>query len=474
MATRHETRQGKTKSSMRTTEYPGIAKRMPQVDPVSLTGPAGVIPAAYDDRRLDGFELTQASEADHPEILDFLQDIFHEPTNIDFQHLIRQPRYEALDRMMIKQADEIVAHVQLSHRPLQWGSTVFPSIDLGHLATAHEFRSRGLAASLLDALNTDVNLHGALIATIRAKTPEYFLQRGWVPWLRPCHSTTSPRRLLAELAERAESTQSADLDIRQWRRNELDALRRLYRNIEPELYGGIARDEDDWKWLVSRQGFDYIYVARPHSETEDLDGDAILGYAVIVDGNVFELVEKPGSGACASLLTRVCRDAIEEGRHSVTMHASAENPIHNWFREAYGETQYASLSEDRYLMARIIDPVGFLRHMRPVLLERAMQADIELPFELGIQPLGTNSETPLRIHVNRRRVAITDSATAAAKVNLGPADFHRLLLGECSIDRLIAAKRAFADSPQAIEAARVLFPEQAGWRMPWDDMACRR
>lgn len=464
MATNH----GTTKAdAIRSAGYGSIANR------VSGLGPAGYIPAIHDDRRLDGLELAPACESDHPAVLEFLQSIFHEPSSVEFQHNIRRPRYEPLDRLLLKQDEEIVAHVQLSHRPLQWGSIEIPSIDVRHLATLPEFRSRGLAASLLDAMHTDVDLHGALIATIRTQTPEYFLQRDWIPWLRHCHSSTSPRRLLAELAERSESTQQSDHDVRHWRRNELDAIRALYRIDQSERFGGITREEEDWKWLVSRRGFDYIYVARPNDQIEDLDGEAILGYAVVVDGNVVELAEKPGSGACASLLTRVCRDAIDEGRHSVTMHAATNNPIHGWFREAYGQTEYASLDDGRYLMARILQPVEFLRRMRPVLLARAVQAGVEMPFELGIHPSGCTNTSPLRIHVNRRRVAITDSAAANAKVTLGPSDFHRLLLGECSIDRLVAAKRAAVDCQQALESARILFPEQAGWRMPWDDLPSR-
>lgn len=447
----------------------------PAVPPARM-GAAGVIPALRDDHRLDGFELEPACELDHSAIWTFLQTIFQEPSAVDFQHCICQPRYEPLDRLVIRKDRNIVAHMQLTHRSLQWGSISIPTIDVRHLATLPEFRSQGLAGSLLDALQTDVNLHGAMLATIRAQTPEYFLQRGWIPWMRHCHSTTGPRRLLAELAARAESTQENEHDVRHWRRNELDALRRLYRQGEPHRFGGMSRDEDDWKWLVTRKGFDYIYVARPHADIEDLDGEAILGYAVVVDGNVVELMEQPGSNACVSLLTRVCRDAIEEGRHSVTMHAATDDPIHAWFREAYGETEYASHSDGRYLMARILQPLEFLRQMRPVLLARAVAAKVELPFELGIHQRGNESDGPLKIHVNRRRVATTNmeaGESAKANITLGPDDFHRLLLGECSIDRLIAAKRASADSEEAIAAARCLFPEQAGWRMPWDDLPSR-
>lgn len=457
-------------NALRSAGFHSIANRMDN----SINNPAGHIPAIVDDQRLNGFELTAASEADHPAIFNFLQTIFNDPTPADFQHALCQPRYEPLDRLVIRQADEIVAHVQLCHREMQWGSISIPAIDVRHLATAPEFRSQGLAGSLLDAIHTDVDLHGAMIATIRTLTPEYFLHRGWVPWMRHCHSTTSPRRLLAELAERAESTQDTEHDVRIWRRNELDALRRLCRSDETQRFGGLPRDEDDWKWLVTRQGFDYIYVAREHADIEDLDGEAILGYAVVVDGNVVELMEHPGSNTCASLLARVCRDAIEEGRHSVTMHAAADDPIHSWFREAYGQTDYALQSDGRYLMARILQPLALLRQMRPVLLARAVESDLELPFELGILPCEGDTREPLRIHVNRRRVAITTSATSNAAVTIGPADFHRLLLGECSIDRLIAAKRASANNEQAIEAARALFPEQAGWRMPWDDLPSRR
>ena len=209
--------------------------------------------------RLDPkIEFCTARDDEHQAIHNFLVSVFQGPSARQYQHTLDAPRYESLDRLLLKRHDEIVAHLQLVHRTIQFGDFRVPTIDIRHLGTLPEYRSKGLASRLLHHAEYDTNLHGALLATVNATSPLYFLRRGWVPWMIHSESSANPRSLLAELGlpsldptpELRRSTKS-EISIRLWRRHELDALQRLFNSERATRYGGLARDESDWNWLIS-------------------------------------------------------------------------------------------------------------------------------------------------------------------------------------------------------------------------------
>ena len=428
------------------------------------------------------FQLVPASARDHEAVHQFLVTVFQRPTSVQFHHALEAPRYEPLDRLLFKFHGEIVAHVQLCHRVLQFGDLSIPTIDLRQLGTLPEFRAQGLASKLLSAIENETNLHGALLATVRTSAPEYFQFNGWTPWLHCCYSSASPRSLIAQL-ELLQPGEDIDgprrhlpapatqkMSIRLWRRNELDALRRLYAVHAPNRYGGIDRDESDWQWLIAGHGYDRIDVAiRPLAADVEPTSDDIVGYAVVRDGSVYELMAEPGTDASRQLLVRICADAIESGRHSIEMHASANSPLHAVFEKADGRHRHSDTDGDRTFMAKLLRPYDFLERLRKPFAQRAQKAGLKSSMSLGIR-IGS---LQLLLKVGRRQVTIANGDLGQTHIAVEATDFTSLLLGQTDILRLLDSNRASASDKYAIEVAKVLFPKLPTWRMPWEDLDAR-
>lgn len=442
-----------------------------------------------------GFEFHTASDDDHGAIQQFLTSVFQEPTRLRFQHDIDAPRYESLDRLLLRHRGEIAAHLQLVHRTLQFGDLRVPSIDVRHLGTLPEFRSQGLGSRLLHHAEHDINLHGALLATVNARSPMYFLRRGWVPWLSHCESSASPRSLLAELslpprdAETDAPTDSSNVIIRLWRRHELAALRRLFDNQNSQRFGGLARDESDWHWLISGAGYDRIYVAvrnqatdtptkwiSPLTESFDPEADTvimpgreedIIGYAVVRHDHIVELVAEPNTSAAVALIKHVCADCVESGHSTLRLDADPNDALHDQFLAASGIHRQRQQRNGRMLLAKLLRPVEFLRRLSDVLWTRSQQAEVAAPAQLGIA-VGSRH---VRINVGKKNVSVVEGKLPVDSLQLDMQGFNMLLLGQANISELIKAERAYATTRTALELGQKLFPNLPGWRMPWEDLS---
>jgi len=448
--------------------------------PARLVPPSEVRTPADRSSIGEEFQLSTATEKDHDGIHRFLVSVFQSPSAIEFEHTLEAPRYEPLDRLLFKRHGEIVAHVQLHHQTLQFGDLSVPTIDVRHLATLPEYRSLGLASRLMQAVENDTNLHGAVLATVRATTPKYFSDQGWVPWLSHCYSTASPRALISQLELPDEVEEERDwrespkpkLVVRHWRRNELSALRRLYATNASRRYGGLARDEADWQWLISGQGCDFIYVASENGHSlpvEELTSKDIVGYAVVKDGRVVELVSQPNTDAARQLLIRMSSDAIEEGRHIVELDAAPDSSLHLPFLGAGGRCRRFQAMNGRTLMAKLFRPDEFLQKLRLALTRRAIKAGVELPSALGVR-VGFRCFT---IKVGKRQATIVNGDVGGHQLELDARTYNSMLLGQQDLPQLIEAGRAKASSSQAAALAAALFPRFPTWRMPWEDLPAR-
>src|SRR3954464_2776217 len=67
--------------------------------------------------------LATARTGDHPSIHAFLVSVFHGPTSGEFQAQLDEPGYEPADRLIVKEGDEIAAHLRLARQTIQLGST---------------------------------------------------------------------------------------------------------------------------------------------------------------------------------------------------------------------------------------------------------------------------------------------------------------------------------------------------------------
>src|SRR5262245_17281078 len=117
------------------------ARSVARVSPSSFSSPP---PLASPRLR-----LASAKTGDHPSIHGLLVSVFHGPSPAEFQAQLDEPGYEPADRIIVKDGDQIAAHLRLARQTIQVGPATLPIARFMDLATATEYRSRGLATALL-------------------------------------------------------------------------------------------------------------------------------------------------------------------------------------------------------------------------------------------------------------------------------------------------------------------------------------
>jgi predicted acetyltransferase len=424
------------------------------------------------------FEVAPARNGDHHAIHGLLRTVFHQPSAVEFQAQLDAPRYEPADRLVIKRGHEVVAHVQLNRRIMRFGSVELPATDLRYLAALPEYRHRGLADRLVEAAHEEIERDGTVVATARTRTPGLLRRHGWVSCGRFCYSTIRPHDLLAYLEASRQRpvlrTQPAQrITVRLWRYGELDELMRMFEGAGGQTFGTWRRLECDWRWLISRRAYDRIFIAvrsRTHNPSANGDptNEEVVGYAIMRDERIVELLTCDGDGRAAKkLLTRVCCDAIETGRHLVELDAPPDDPLHELLVAAGGHHVSDEHDRQRYLMARLVHVDAFLQRLRPVLAIRARAAKLEPGTALGL----VSEKRTLKVSVNKRSVSLSDERVPSCSLSTSDAQLQQLLLGHRPIRDEIEAGRARASSSAAQHLAAALFPALPFWRPPFDDLA---
>src|SRR5262245_6190996 len=121
----------------------------------------------------------------------------------EFQAQLDEACYEPVDRLIVKDGEEIAAHLRLARQKIQVGAATLTAARFMDLATATEYRSRGLATALLAAGERAAAERGVLVGLTRTRAPSLFARQGWTVCGRHVFSAASPRGVLAELAAAA-------------------------------------------------------------------------------------------------------------------------------------------------------------------------------------------------------------------------------------------------------------------------------
>ena len=239
------------------------------------------------------------------------------------------------------------------------------------------------------------------------------------------------------------------------------ALVRLYEENAAAINGAYRREEATWRWLITRSAFDQIFVAIDGPSRLELTeySERIAGYAIIKDDRVVELMVDPQRPiVAAQLLQRACSEAIEHDHHQISVAAPCGAPLRSLLPPA-GEA-------GEVLLARLLDPIAFLRRVRGELHRRADVAELPRPAELGIALDGEK----LRLVLSRRSVKIARGGLGRSYLRCGVPQLTRLLLGAADVERDIAGGRLEASTRVAQDIATALFPAQPLWRPPLDDL----
>lgn len=435
-----------------------------------------VLSHAFGETYAPQWDSTPACETDHPAIHRFLQAVNQRLSVADFQSQIDAPQYDPADRLVVKDHDEVVAHVHLTPRVLKFGGAELRVTDVRQLATLPEYQDRGLSKRLLTNALADMRFHGSVVATTSTSSPLLYREQGWVCCGEHHVSMISPRDLLAHLevppsrSPRFRQRPARRLIVRPWRQHEVDGISAVYDAATVNGFGPFVRRASHWHWLMSRrEGYDQAYVVadesqRPHpGATPDTTG-RIIGYSVMRGDRLIELVTLPDDAAAIrTLLARACRDAIEIDRHMIELDAPLDHPAHELFVAAGGRFRAARRNGRREMMAQILDTGEFLAAIRSQLWERARTAGLD-PVSLQLRA----GQEAWSVSVNKRSVSL-DAESPALWLRTDRERLAQLMLGYLGIADAVAAGSVQVNSPAAVAVAGALFPKLPFWRPLLDD-----
>jgi len=442
------------------------------VFPSATAGPAGETAATRSRSCKPRFAVVPASAADHPGIYNFLTAVFQGPSRGEFRASLDDPRYQPLDRLVVKRGAEIVAHAHVTRRAMQFGPLRLPVAGLDWLGTLPRFRGQGYGDRLLTAAEQHMASAGALVSLTWTKIPRFYRRTGWALCGRRFYCRAGARDVVSGLMDRGLLRRGRRrLNIRPWRRVELGALVRIYNQNLGSAHGPFERTEAYWKWLIHRKAFDQIFVALDGPDLLELEElhAPIVGYMVTRGERIVELLAAPGHRtAPAELLARACRDAMEHGRHTVRLDAPPGSRIHKLFHAAGGSPQ-PETDHDLMLMAKLLSPVKLLRALAGEFHRRAEDAELVRPVDLGLLVDGRK----YRLALTPNGVEAIDRTIGRSYLRMNVADFTRLVLGHLDWDDALADGRVHASTNVALAAGRVLFPRLPLWLPPLDNLPAK-
>jgi len=409
-----------------------------------------------------------ATAGDHAAVHNFLTTVFQGPPRDAFLATLDDPFYEPSDRLLIKLGHRLLAHAHVTKRVVQFGPITLPVAGLHWLATSPEYRGQGLGAAILKASHKLMVEDGSILARLNTSEPHFFRSEGWAVCGRRCHSSACTRDLLAQLTER-DRRRGRRLSIRPWRQVELPGVMRIFRRNTAETFGPVERTEAYWRWLVSRRGFDQLFVAIAGPDRLDIDeGMAhIVGYMITKQDHILELFAEPDHPeAIQQMLGRGCSDAIERDYHYLTYHGSPNDPVHGIFRTAGGTHRLHESYNGEVSMVKLFDPQVFLRRISPILHRRATTARLNRPSELGLVLEGQK----LRLKINPRGVRVVSGKIGRSHITCNLPEFTRLIMGHVDVTEVLKSSRIEASTQVAMRIAAALFPPLPQWRPPMDEL----
>ena len=434
--------------------------------------------------------LAPASSGDHLVIHNFLLGVCQAPSPGEFQSQLEDPRYEPMDRLIVRHNQRVVGHLRQLQRELYFDGLHVPAGGLCDLVVAPEYRRRGFGTQLVFAAERELLRGGAVLSFTRTVAPQLFARRGWVMWGGHCYSKAGTRDVLAELSqrERAPATlvdslqppaESPPLSTRIWRHVERAALVRLFAQNMHGICGATVRNDELWGWLVSRRAYDSIYVAVAGKDKWDLDERPLVGYAIIKDSRIVELMGTPNRpDAAGQLLRRVCGDFIERDIHHLRLDAPPDSPWHRLLVRAGGELIEREVDGQQTFMAKLLNPLAWLQRLRPLLAERAKRAGIAratllLRVERDNYRLSIDGETvDVAQLASNSQVATSEAGSGPAQlVELSVAGLTSLTLGQLHVPSASVQGQIRSSSREALAILEQLFPRRTFWRPPFDELA---
>ena len=414
-------------------------------------------PSAASSRSISNqISVEPAKPGDQAVIHGILRAVFHGPSEVEFHSTSDHPNYKPSNRLLAKCDGRTIGQVHLDHRKLYFGDAEVAVTSVDHLAILPEYQKLGAGSLLMREVERRSRLKGSALVCGRTVYPEFPEKYEWMRLKHRAVSTAAPRAVLSalELAPsqrvRRSGRVKTGLVARRWRHVEQDELRELYEPWARAHAGSQVRSEEYWRWLLARHAHEYILVAEDRSA-----GGKIVGYAVIRRGSLIELVSERDD-ARNLLLARFCMNAIEQGHHSVRMHAPPIDPIHSLVRDM---DRPVESKKWRVALAKLISLELFVDAMSESWLRLLNGRNIDLGIHCGSEKY--------QIAVVDGRTQLTEGRIGRSYIRLNRRQLTSLILGQLDLDDADVVKPS---TRTAIENTKLLFPMRKTWRPPLDDL----
>lgn len=407
--------------------------------------------------------ITQAILGNHVAVQGFLQRTRHRPNLAEFNASTARPGYVPGERFLVRTPEDrgLVAHVQVEPQVMRFGRVDLPIARIRDLSVLPEYERQGLGHRLLTHAEQAAQAAGSMLAIAHGEPFRLLRRQGWTSIGSDPVSTVSPQRLMGQLPSPPEpespffGNQLPKAELQIARLTDAARLQALYEQSTSQAYGAAVRTEDYWSWLMKKGSHSRIYLY--------LEDDHPLAYVVMRGADVLELVDvTTDQHGAARLLERVSADAIEQGRHTIRIHAPFSAQAHAWADLAGGGIFVAGTEES--WMVKILSWRNLIRRLA-VELHRRVRSSTD-PIELGIR---IGSEAFL-IRRGVRSMRIT-RGSSTHQIEVTGRAATQLVLGYRSVDELMDDKLLVASTDTATAAARALFPPVDLWHTQWDDVA---
>lgn len=406
--------------------------------------------------RRGSVEFCVGSEADHEAVYQTLLHVFHGPDRDSFLGALSDPSYHPDQRLLVKVDGRVASHIHLTRRQIRYGATLIPMNGVMWVGTLPEYRGLGFAQNLIRLANDRARETGVVVQALTTGMPQFYRPLGWGVCGRQSLAKALSRNL-PPTGDGLVETKGGPWHVRPWRQVELNDLMALYDLQYSRTTGTVARSEDYWRWMIGRRYAHVIWVA--------CQGEMVRGYAFVKDHRILELASHPAYPlALRALLGRIRAEALERAYPEVIVHASADHPVLDAFRQASGKIIDQEEWEGTTSMYHIPDVGRFLTAILPELTARAAPEKAVGPLDLGL----TVRDRRWLIHVAEAGARIEPDKLSRRHLSLSPAALVRLVLGHTGIDRALAEDDVEPSTATAVDVARILFPVRPIWRSPLD------
>ncbi len=431
--------------------------------------------------------LTTSGPGDHPLVQRLLNLAGHTAAAAEFHLQLEEPGYLPNERIVVRLGTDIVGHVRVARREMQLAGLSLPVAVVRDLAIVPEYRALGLAPALLKAAVEQATRAKVAAILWQSSAEDLAASQGFVPLTSATNSSARPRDVLAALTASGHIQHDPHdvevplwplaggpqpLTLRWWRHYELPGLMRLYARQLEASCGAFARHDERWRWLISRHGYDRIYVAIDGPDSWELENThpRLLGYAVLREARIVELVVAPERPDVApQLLARACSDAVEQDCHRLHYSGPPNDPLHAIFSQATPSAPATPGPMDAWQI-KLMDLERWLALLAPEMFQR-WRANPDLPRvgECGLSIAGHK----WLLTVGPRGAKFTAGKLGRSYLSLEADVLVRLLLGTVSPAQAFSSGALTSSTALAASYADVLFRPRHWWLPPWEDLpAC--